>query len=42
MEEHAKAPAAVVVIGASAGGLAAYQSFLEAIPPDSDLALILV
>ena len=35
-------PCPVVAIGASAGGLEAYQEFLEAMPPDTGMAFILV
>jgi two-component system, chemotaxis family, CheB/CheR fusion protein len=35
-------PCPVVAIGASAGGLEAYQEFLEATPPDTGMSFILV
>ena len=44
MVEEEKTPPAfpIVGIGASAGGLDAYKSFLNAMPPDSGLAFVLV
>ena len=40
--DRAASPPLIVGIGASAGGLQAYQTFLTHLPPDSGMALVLV
>src|SRR5436853_2066674 len=41
-EQPPRLPFPVVGVGASAGGLEAFSEFLEAMPPDSGMAFVLI